>query len=360
MVAPSAQIDSLKESCHTNLSFPYHFDSGLPERLPALDQYLRSVRDVDATAALEAQVAAMFGKEAAAWFPTGTMAQGIAARLYAERAGTNRILLHPTSHLILHEEDGYQALHGLDAQEIGAWREAITPEMLSGDAACAIIEIAQRHSGGLAPSWAELQALKERAASLGLPLHMDGARVWSTRPHFDGHSYDQIADGFSTLYVSFYKDIGGLFGAALIGDEKFINDARIWRARMGGLLVDTTVMTADTLRLLDKRIDQMDRFVAKAKELAKAVADIDGVELSPSLPQINMFHILLPCDAETAKGARDTVAEQLGIWLCNGFWSYEAEGRCAMEITVGEKAAAMEPTKFKTAVEALVQAIAAR
>lgn len=357
MVAPTAQPETLKDSCHLNLSFPYHFDSRLSERLPALERHLLSANTSDPTAVLEDKVAGMFGKEAAVWFPSGTMAQGISARLYAERAGTNRILLHPTSHLILHEEDSYHALHGLEAEEIGSWRRTITPDMLRADAACAVLELPQRHSGGLAPSWEALTVLKERAASLALPLHMDGARIWSTRPHFGGRSYADIAHGFSSLYVSFYKDIGGMFGAALIGDKAFINDARIWRARMGGQLVDTAIMTADTLRLLDHRIEQMDQFIAKAKELAQTVAKTDGITLSPALPQINMFHILLPCDAETARKARDTVAEQMGVWLCNGFWAYEDKDRCAMEITVGEKAAALDASEFKAAIEALMQAI---
>jgi len=367
MEAPQRTKEYLKKNCSIDLTFPYHRDEGLPARLTDLTTHLlQSGVSKDnwaighAASSLEEKLAEMFGKPAAMWCPTGTMAQGIAARLYAEKRGKKNVILHATSHLVLHEKEAYSVVHGLDAEIVGGWRETLKPNMLHENAACAFIEMPQRHSGGLLPNWDELNALKEQAASLKLPLHMDGARLWSCRPFYENKPLAEIVDGFSSLYVSFYKDIGATTGAALIGEKDFIEEARAWCGRLGGLFVDPSFMTTDTLRLLDKRLPQMEGFVRAAKDLANAVDGIDGIEVSPKPPQVNMFHILLPCYHGIAEQARDIIAEKTGIWLSNRFWNYEGDNQCAMEVSVGEKAAAVSTNVFADAVSLLVQEIKAK
>lgn len=360
MVRAATKQDRLKQSCTVDLTFPYHKDQSLPQKLAALQGHLKDVDDFNVAATaeeLETSLASLFGKQAALWCPSGTMAQGIAAHVYADRRANNKLILHKTSHLLLHEEDGYSALHGLAALEVGAWRGTIKPDMLTRDAACAFIEMPQRHSGGLLPTWQELEALKAKAASLELPLHMDGARIWSCRPYYGDRSFAEISEGISSLYVSFYKDIGASSGAALIGDKDFINEARLWLARMGGWLVDASFLQADTLRLLDKRLPQMPDFVSKAQAMAAALESLDNLSISPAVPQINMFHILLPCSSSVAERARDTVAEKLGTWLSNRFWNYESETMCAMEVTVGEKALDLPLADYQQAVALLISEI---
>jgi len=354
MVSIKETGTSLKARCKVNLGYPYHLNDSPAEHLAALQaQYQNG--SPPAPEELEEKVAKMFGKPAALWCPTGTMAQGIAGRIYAERSGNNKVIFHPTSHLLLHEEDGYSAAHGLKAKVVGKWREPMSADMLDGDAACAFVEVPERQSGGLLPTWDALCALKERAADLSLPLHMDGARVWSSRPYYDNRTYAEIVDGFSSIYVSFYKDIGAPVGAALIGDEDFIEEAKIWRKRLGGALVETSYYIADTLRLLDKRLEQMPGFVETAKRLGQAVEEIDGVHVSPNPPQVNMFHVMLPVNASVAERARDMVAEKMGIWIANRFWDYEGDDVCAMEVMVGEKVSALPQEDFIGAIKLLAE-----
>lgn len=361
----------VKAACTVDLSFPYHQPVTAHERLTLIRDFMRD-ENLDgelfgagrAAARLEQDLATMFGKQAAMWCPTGTMAQGIAARIYAARSGRERILLHPSSHLLLHEEEGYRHAHHLSADVVGSWRGAITADMLDGEAACAIVELPQRHSGGLLPEWSALEALVTRAGALGLPLHMDGARVWSCRPFYENRDFATIAAGFSSIYVSFYKDIGAMGGAALIGDADFIAEAKLWHTRLGGMMVAPWPMICDALRLLAPRCDQMAGFVAKARELAAAVTaalgdTAAGVRVDPAPPQVNMFHILLPYAATQAERARDQVARATGIWLGNRFWAYEGADRCALEVPVGEKAASMSVPAFAAAVKALVTALQA-
>ncbi len=132
----------------------------------------------------EAKIAALLGKPAAVFMPSGVMAQLIAVRIWTQRAGFGRFGLHPTSHLALHEEQAYEALFGLHGAPVGG---RLTP-ILAGDVealaqplACLLMELPIREAGGQLPTWAELEALKAAAAARGLPLHLDGARLGRRR-----------------------------------------------------------------------------------------------------------------------------------------------------------------------------------
>lgn len=350
----------LRAACSTDLSFPLHRPDTAPERLRAIADFMETrgwhaeiYPGGPAVEALEERMAELFGKPAALWFPTGTMAQGVAARLHAEATGRNRILLHPTSHLELHEEHGYRHAHSLEATPFGCWGETLTADDLVADHACAFIELPQRHNGGALPGWTELEAIKARATALDLPLHMDGARIWSARPFYGDRSYAAIANGFASIYVSFYKDIGALGGAALIGEADFIEAARAWRSRLGGFLVSPWPMVPDTLRLLDTRLAQMPAFVDRARQLATALDGLEGVQAQPAPPHVNMLHLRLPCAADKAADARDAVAREMSVWLGNRCWAYEGEHVSSLEIGVGEKALAAGDSLLVPAIERL-------
>ncbi len=350
-----------RASCKQDLSFPFHKRETPSTRLSAIQAFMEErnfeaeyLCSGEATVLLERTIADIFGKEAGLWCPTGTMAQSIAARIYARKTGSDKLLLHPTSHLILHENDGYRHAHHLNAIQIGNWSSAVTADLLDEEAACAFLELPQRHNGGLLPSWQQLSMLKESARERGLPLHLDGARIWSCRPYYDNRSYADIAGGFSSIYVSLYKDIGAIGGAVLLGDEEFISEAEIWRSRLGGLMIEPWPMVCDALRLLDHRLDQMPAFVSHARDLATRLNQLKHVTLEPEIPHVNMFHLRLPCNSQKAEAARDAAAQQTGIWLASRFWDYEGPDQCSMEVTVGENAVSVPVDELVAAVEILV------
>lgn len=353
---------SIRTECQYDLAFPFHGSQTPAQRLSAIGAFMEEQGlkpDYYASGAasklLESKVASLFGREAALWFPTGTMAQGIAARIYSAKTDLSEILLHPTSHLLLHENDGYHYAHGLRSKQLGEWPSVITAECLSGNAACAFVELPQRHNGGLLPSWDQLSLLKENASKQGLALHLDGARIWSCRPHYGNSTLAEITAGFSSIYVSLYKDIGAIGGAILIGDADFIVEAEKWRSRLGGLMVEPWPMVCDALRLIDQRLDQMTTFVERAQEIARHLRRIKGAVIEPDLPHVNMFHLKLPCAMQRAEKARDFVAQQTGVWLATRFWNYEGEHQCSMEVTFGETATKIPDSEFINAVELLIQ-----
>ena len=352
---------SLKESCSVNLGFPYHHHkspakslsnllSSLTEQGHKCDENNTMFGNDHSAQLIEDRVARLLGTEAALWLPTGTLAQGIAARIHGQQANNKQLLLHPTSHLLLHEEQGYQYAHGCSAKVVGKWREPFSACDISAGSGCAFIELPQRHSGGKLTSWNELQKIKERCKTLNMPLHMDGARLWSCRPFYDNRSYADIVTGFDSVYVSFYKDIGAIGGAALAGSEAFIDDARKWRTRLGGFSVGSWPLIYDALYLIDKRLKQMPAFIEKARVLARTIRNISGLHIDPLIPHTNLFHILLEVSADKAEFARDQIAKKHGIWLSDRFWNYGSPNSCAMEIVVGEKALAMADCIFAMAM----------
>jgi threonine aldolase len=359
---------SLKASCSINLGYPYHQHKSAAETLSSLSSFLteqkKNLAEVNtvfgnnhATILLEDKIADLLGLDAALWFPTGTLAQGIAARVHGQKTNSQQLFLHPTSHLLLHEELGYQYAHGCSAKIIGTWREPLTSDDICGDSGCVFVELPQRHSGGKLPSWNELQAIKKRCKTLGMPLHMDGARLWSCRPFYDQRSYADIVAGFDSVYVSFYKDIGAMGGAVLAGSQTFIDEAKKWRTRLGGFSVGSWPLIYDALHLIDKRIEQMPEFIVKAKVFADEIRSIAGLRIDPVVPHTNLFHILLGVPADRAVSARDLIASEQGIWLSDRFWSDECDNRCAMEMVVGEKALAMPEHTFANAMAQFSKAL---
>jgi beta-eliminating lyase len=169
----------------------------------------------------EREVAALLGKEAAVFMPSGTMCQQIALRIWAQRRGTSNVAFHPKSHLETHEEKAYQRLHGLNGILVGSAERLLTLDDLKAIAepvGALLIELPQRDLGGQLPGWEALNEVIEWARERAIPTHLDGARLWECRP-FYGREYAEIARLFDSVYVSFYKILGGIAGSILAGQR---------------------------------------------------------------------------------------------------------------------------------------------
>jgi threonine aldolase len=287
----------------------------------------------------EARIADLTGKAAAAFMPSGVMAQLIAVRIWAGRAGLPRFGLHPTSHLIRHEREAYQAVFRLHGALVGDRLRPMTASDLEAEdepLSCLIAELPIREAGGQLPDWDQLEALKALARQRAIPLHMDGARLWECRA-FYGRPYAEIADGFASVYVSAYKGLGGVAGALLAGDKDFIAEARVWRRRMGGTLVHQSPMIASAAMRLEARLAQMDACYARALSLAEALADVRGLKVNPAKPHTNMMHLYIAATAETVLERRDEIAARDSLWLIDGVRPAEIPGWCVTELYVGDR-----------------------
>ncbi len=269
-------------------------------------------------AEFEAKIAALLGHEAAVFMPSGTMAQQIALRIHAEDTGVAAFAMHPTSHLELHELRAYSRVQALDgvllgprdrptlAADLAAW-----PERLGA----LLVELPAREIGGQLPTWEQLGELAAAARARGVRLHMDGARLWEAREAYAPRTYAEIAALFDSVYVSFYKGIGALAGAALAGPAPFVAQARQWRKRMGGTLVQLHPFVASVAMRIDAQLAKMPAWRERARALAEAIARVPGVRVLPDPPQVNMFHLHFAAAPAKMAEARDALAEREGVWM---------------------------------------------
>jgi threonine aldolase len=288
----------------------------------------------------EARMAALLGKEAALFVPSGTMAQQIALRVHADRrpAGNRNVVMHPRNHLDRSELYAYQHLHGLRTIYAGGVDQLLTRDDLGKVAepfAALLLELPQRELGGQLPAWDELVAQTEWAGAHGAARHMDGARLWESGPFYD-RPYAAIAALFDTVYVSCYKILGGIAGAALAGPAEVIAEARIWRKRHGGTLIRAYPYILAAQRGLDERLPRVPAYCAKARELAVALSTLSDVCVLPDPPQTNMFHLFLRAPHERIMPAAIDVARASGVWLVSGVAPTALPGLCRMEVTAGD------------------------
>lgn len=307
----------------------------------------------------ERKVAALLGKAAAVFMPSGIMAQLAALRIWAEAAKLPRFGMHATSHLALHEDEAHAALLQLHGVPVGDRLRPILAADLEAcrqPLACLLVELPLREAGGPLPTWDELAALKAAARARQLPLHMDGARLWECGP-FYGKPYAQIADGFDSVYVSVYKGIGALAGAVLAGDDAFIAQARRWRHRMGGTLVHLSPMVASAAMRFDERLGLMPALVARARWLATALAPFAGLRVNPALPATNLFHLYFDAPADALTELRDQIATRTGCWLFDRVRPAEVPGWSLSELYVGDRLLVADDTRVTQAFAQLDAAL---
>ena len=304
---------------------------------------------------LEKRVAALLGKEAAVFMPSGTMAQQIALRIWSDRAGTNHVAFHPLCHLEIHEQNGYRRLHGLHSTLLGTSDRMFTMEDLEKlvePVGAILFELPQREIGGQLPAWDDLVAMVGWARERGIRTHMDGARLWETRP-FYGREYAEIAALFDSVYVSFYKILGGIAGAALAGPADLIKEARLWQRRHGGNLIRLYPMTLSAELGLDLRLGKVGDYHRKAVEVAAALTSLPGVRVVPDPPHTNMMHVFLSGDREGLLAASQRVAREHDVELFSSLTATILPDVHRFELTVGDAALAFSSGEVKSLFEAL-------
>jgi len=305
---------------------------------------------------LEGEVATLLGKPAAVFMPSGTMAQQIALRIHADRRNRWVVAFHPTCHLELHEDKAYQRLHGLVGRTVGDARELLTIadlEDLREPLAALLLELPQREIGGRLPTWEELVAQVGWVQDHGGAAHLDGARLWESGP-FYGRPLSEITGLFDTVYVSFYKGLGGITGSMLLGDEDVVAEARLWRHRHGGTLYNLWPYAASGLAGLRLRLPRMPAYLDRARAIAAALASIDGVDVVPDPPQTPMMHVhLRTTPAAVLAGIRRQAKEQR-LWTWAGSMSTDTPGIRRIELAVGDATLALTVDEVVAAVRALV------
>ncbi len=279
-------------------------------------------------------IAELLGKPAAVFLVSGTMAQSIALRIWAEAAGSRHVGFHATSHLKLHEHNASEVLYGLDTTLLGqADRVVSLDDLKATDAlAAALLELPMREIGGQLPGWEQLEAQSQWARQQGIKLHMDGARLWQCTPHY-GRSMADIAGLFDSVYVSFYKDIGGIAGSVLAGPEDFIAEAKTWIARAGGNLFSLFPYVLAARAGMERNLAAIPAAVESASWLAGVFGEM-GLVTTPEAPPTNVFRLKLAVDPNALVERAITWSEQHGVFLMPMPRTMDGE-RAVMEFSLG-------------------------
>ncbi|MET9364665.1 beta-eliminating lyase-related protein [Streptomyces sp. NPDC006632] len=307
-------------------------DRTLGERLAALLADAGEAFDLDATtdvygdgvvAELERRTAEVLGFPSAAFFPSGTMAQQVALRCWAARTGSPTVALHPLAHPEVHERGAFHQLSGLRTVHLTAGpRLPDVAEVRDFDEpfGALMLELPLRDAGYVLPTWDELVDVVAAARERDAVVHFDGARLWETSAHF-GRPLSEIAGLADSVYVSFYKSLGGLSGAVLAGPESLIAEARTWRHRYGGQVFQQFPAALAGLIGLDTVLPELPSYVAHAKTVARALArgfaeaGVAWFRVSPEEPHTHEFQVWLPYDADVLDAAALQQAEESGVCL---------------------------------------------
>jgi threonine aldolase len=342
MLLDTPEAKKIFKTCHRFLTheYPKTPRQVLSELAEMTDAELEADRygQGDVIARFESEVAALLGKESAVFMPSGTMCQQIALRIWAERRGTYNVAFHPKSHLETHEEKGYERLHGLHGILVGSADALLALDDLKGitePVGALLLELPQRDLGGQLPGWEALNEITAWAREHGIPTHLDGARLWECRPFYD-REYAEIAQQFDSVYVSFYKILGGIAGSVLAGPADVIAESRTWQRRHGGNLIHLYPFVLSAQKGLRERVGRMEAYHAKAKEVAALLAPLAEIEIVPNPPHTNMMHLFIRGERDKLEAAALDVAMETGIWLFYRLAPALLPGYTKFELTVGE------------------------
>ncbi|ANS76218.1 threonine aldolase [Paenibacillus yonginensis] len=286
----------------------------------------------------ERKMAELLGKESAVFFPSGTMAQQIALRIWCDRRDLPKVAYHPLSHLELHEQDGLKKLHHITPLLLADKDRLITLEdikALQEDISCLLLELPQREIGGQLPPFGELEAISAYCRENGIRLHLDGARLLEILPYYE-KTAAEVCALFDSVYVSFYKGIGGVAGAILAGDKDFTQEAVVWKRRHGGDLISLYPYIISADYYYEKYGGRMARYYEYAKELAALYNGCEAVKTLPEVPVSNMFHVHIAHPKEQVEPLLIELTEETGVAIAYYVNAYDDQ-TSSYEVSLGER-----------------------
>ncbi|WDH75651.1 beta-eliminating lyase-related protein [Exiguobacterium marinum] len=283
----------------------------------------------------EEKMAHVLGKESAVFFPSGTMAQQIALRIWCDETGKKAVAYHPLCHLEIHEQDGLKELHHIEPILVGDENRLMTLEEIQAlpDIACLLLELPQREIGGELPTFEELVAIHEHCRDKRIYLHLDGARLFESLPYYEKEA-SEICALFDSVYVSFYKGIGGIAGAILAGPKAFCETSKVWKRRYGGDLISLYPYILSSDYYYELRKDKMQGYRDAAVQLAARFNELEGVWTTPLIPVTNMFHLHFQGDEEEVGERMVRIQQETGVGITGHL--VEKDGYCSTEISIGD------------------------
>jgi threonine aldolase len=239
------------------------------------------------------RMAALLGKQAAVFLPSGTMCNQIAILTHC-RPG-DEIIAHEQAHIVTNEGGGPAALTGASVLGLKGPRGQYDAETLKAafrekrrnSPPQTLVEVEQTANLGGGSVWPldRLNAVLETAHAHGMRTHMDGARLMNAVVAAGVPAAEMVAH-CDSAWVDFTKGLGAPLGAVLCGDAAFIDQAWRWKQRLGGSMRQAGICAAACLYALDHNVDRLADDHANAKALARGLAQIPGIVVEE--PETNL------------------------------------------------------------------------
>jgi threonine aldolase len=238
---------------------------------------------------LQERAAEIFEKEAALWMPTGCMANEVAVKVHTKPG--QEIIIEERGHIHEHELAAAAVISGVLVRTVHSgdgsghltWQE-IEPALRVNRAywvsttGLICLENTHNFAGGSVMTAEHCAEICSKAHALGLPVHMDGARIFNAAVAVNDSVANLTRDCDSVMFT-LSKGLGAPAGSILLGTVDFIKEARIWRKRMGGGMRQVGVLAAAGLIALDEGPRRLHEDHANARRLAEGLAEIKGIKI---------------------------------------------------------------------------------
>jgi threonine aldolase len=252
---------------------------------------------------LEEMVAALYGKEAALYVASGTMANQLAIR--AQTHHGDEIIMERSSHPFNSEAGALAALAGVQVNLIDGRHGIIEVEQIRAvvrtpnvhHAPTALICLENTHNRGGGSIWPldKIRAIRELARSVNVPMHLDGARLMNACVA-SGLTPKDYAQYFDSCTLCLSKGLGAPVGSLVIGSKDFVERAHRFRKQFGGGMRQAGILAAAGIYALGHNIERLLEDHLNAKRLAKGIAEVDGLDIDVNAVETNIlyFHVRKP------------------------------------------------------------------
>jgi threonine aldolase len=249
--------------------------------------------------ALEERIARDFGREAAVFVPSGTMANLIALSCLTESG--DEVILDRQSHIFNYEAASAAALAGVQVNALDGERGVLTAEQIAvhireDNIHCPptrliAVENTHNRAGGRIYPFDQLEAIKKLAEERGLRVHLDGARL-ANASVATGISFAEYARCADTVSMCFSKGLGAPVGSIVVSNRDVIEKARKKRKQLGGGMRQAGILAAAALYALDNHVDRLSDDHKNAKRLAAMIESTEGLSLpAPVETNIVIFRV---------------------------------------------------------------------
>lgn len=180
------------------------------------------------------------------------------------------------------------------------------------------------------------------ARDLGAATHMDGARLWEASAGY-GRNEVEVAEGFDTIYVSFYKGLGAISGCCVAGPADVIAEVSEWRTRHGGRVFALWPYAASALVSLRHRRPKMPEYLEHARRIAASLTGLDWIRVLPDPPHTAMMHLVIHVTKEELLERGLAVAQSEGVWTFAQPFAVDHHNQLRLELSVGDATLGFQP-----------------